>query len=223
MALASARILRALDRALFGEPFGRYYRALEAACAGCRTLLDVGCGAESPVRFFSGGLARSVGVDLHEPSLEASRRAGIHQETVRAPVLEIASRFPAKSFDAVVALDVIEHLERPEGLELLARMESLAVRRVVVFTPNGFLPQGAVGGNELQRHLSGWDAAEMRRLGYEVEGMTGWRPLRGEEALPAWRPKFFWERVARLTEPFVRKRPELAFQLLCVKRLDSGR
>jgi hypothetical protein len=218
-----ASVLRALDRALFGVPFGRYYEALERACAGCESLLDVGCGAESPVRFFSSRLARSVGVDLHEPSLEASRRAGIHGETLQTPVLDVAERFPPKSFDAVVALDVIEHLQKDDGLALLERMESLARRRVVVFTPNGFLPQGPLEGNELQRHLSGWGAGELRGLGYEVEGMTGWRPLRSEEALPAWRPRFLWERVARLTEPFVRRRPDLAFQLLAVKRLDGDR
>jgi SAM-dependent methyltransferase len=218
----AAGLLRRLDRALFGEPFGRYYRALERACDGCESILDVGCGAESPVRFFSGRLRRSVGVDLHEPSLEASRRAGIHGEIVRAGVLEIEERFGPKSFDAVVALDVIEHLSKPEGLRLLAQMESLARRRVVVFTPNGFLPQGALEGNELQRHLSGWDTGEMRALGYEVLGMTGWRPLRGEEALPAWRPRFLWERLARWTEPFVRDRPQAAFQLLCVKRLGGA-
>jgi SAM-dependent methyltransferase len=214
--------LRALDRALFGVPFGRYYRALEDACAGCDSLLDVGCGAESPVRFFSKRLARSVGVDLHEPSLEASRRAGIHGETVRASVLEIGSRFPPKSFDAVVALDVVEHLEKEDGLRLLERMEALARRRVVVFTPNGFLPQGAVGGNELQRHLSGWEPEELARLGFTVRGMSGWRPLRKEEALPAWKPAFVWERVARWTEPWFESRPRGAFQLLAVKRLDGG-
>ena len=214
--------LRRIDRAIFGVPFGRYYLALERACAGCETLLDVGCGADSPVRLFSGRLARTVGVDLDEPSLEAARAEGIYTETVRGSALEIGSRFAPKSFDAVVALDVIEHLPKEDGPRLLEQMEAIARRAVVVFTPNGFLPQGAIGGNELQRHVSGWSAAEMRARGFDVLGMSGWKPLRGEEALPAWRPRFVWERIARWTEPFVLAKPESAFQLLCVKRLDAA-
>lgn len=214
--------LRRLDRAIFGVPFGRYYRALERACAGCETLLDVGCGADSPVRFFSGRLSRAVGVDLDEASLETARAERIFTEAVRGSALEIAARFAPKSFDAVVALDVIEHLPKEDGPRLLEQMEAIARRVVVVFTPNGFLPQGPIGGNELQRHVSGWTVGEMRERGFEVLGMSGWKPLRGEEALPAWRPRFLWERIARWTEPFVLARPESAFQLLCIKRLDAA-
>jgi hypothetical protein len=215
--------LRRVDGALFGVAFGRYYAALEETLRGCATVLDVGCGAESPLRFVTNGHRAAVGLDMHLPSLAETRRRRIHGSVVCGSVLQVASLFPPRSFDAVVALDVIEHLPKHEGDGFLRQLETIARRKVVVFTPNGFLPQGAVGGNELQRHVSGWTAEEMRARGYCLSGMSGWKPLRGREAVPALRPRPLWERVARWTEPFVVSHPERAFQLLCVKDVASQR
>ena len=88
---------------------------------------------------------------------------------------------------------------------------------MVVSTPNGFLPQEAIGGNPLQRHQSGWEVEEMQSLGYRVLGMSGWKPLRGAEAKPAWRPYFLCDRLSRLTDRFLERHPQHAFQLLCTK------
>jgi 2-polyprenyl-3-methyl-5-hydroxy-6-metoxy-1,4-benzoquinol methylase len=93
-----------------------------------------------------------VGVDAFEPSIEKSRAEGIHNEYVKADVLEIGARLEEKSFDCVVASDLIEHLSKEEGLQLLETMEKIARERGVVFTPNGFPPQGEYGGNALQIH-----------------------------------------------------------------------
>ena len=124
---------------------------------------------------------------------------------------------PKQSFDCVVALDLIEHVTKDDGLRLLEAIEAIARRKVVIFTPNGFLPQDAVGDNEFQRHLSGWEVDEMRGLGYRVLGMSGWKPLRGMQAEPSWRPRSVCERLSLVTEPLVERRPQHAFQLMCVK------
>jgi SAM-dependent methyltransferase len=213
----SVEVLRPFDRALFGAPFERLHRAIEREIgADCKSLLDLGCGTRSPIWSFERRLTRSIGVDLDFSSLVASRRHAIHDGYVCADIRDL--EFLGGSFDCAIALDVIEHLTKQDGSRVLAALERLS-GKVIVFTPSGFLPQGAVGGKEEQRHLSGWSAAEMRRLGYRVLGMSGWKPLRGEEARPTLRPHFLWDRVARWTEPMVESRPELAFQLLCVKDL----
>lgn len=216
-------VLRTIDAALFGIPFAQYHRVLREVVlgSGCESLLDIGCGEKSPIHLFTSAIPRTVGVDAHGPSLEASRDAGVHGEYVQLDITEIGGRFQSRSFDCVVALDVIEHLSREEGLRLLDAMETIAGKRVVVFTPNGFLFQPPEPGNPHQEHVSGWTAAEMRDRGYDVIGIAGWKPLRGPYVKPRWRPHAVWERLALLTEHAFESRPDSAFQILCV-RTRSG-
>ena len=94
-------------------------------------------------------------------------------------VRTIAQLFADKRFDGCVALDVIEHLPKPDGLDLLQQMEALARKRVIFFTPNGFMPQRSRNG-DLQEHLSGWSVDDFEGLGYTVVGMCGPKTLRGE-------------------------------------------
>ena len=103
----------------------------------------------------------------------------------------------------------------------MAAMEAVARRRVIVFTPNGFLPQDAFDGNPYQVHRSGWTVQEMRSRGYEVRGIHGWRPLRGERAAVRWPPRPFWGRLSLHTQRLFLERPHHAFQLLCTKDVDT--
>jgi hypothetical protein len=210
---ASARV--------FGVPFAQYYDALEETIFddACESLLDVGCGGKSPIVRFSGRIAHTVGIDSHMPSIERSRAEGIHTNYIHVNIAEIGSRFEERSFDCVVVLDVIEHFEKADGLRLLDTVERIARKKVVVFTPNGFLSQSPTADNPHQLHRSGWSPAEMRARGYEVRGIGGWRPLRGRYALPRVRPFWLTECLSLLTEPFFESRPEHAFQILCTKRI----
>ena len=197
-----------------------YPRTLQNTIVGnCSTLLDIGCGACSPLREVASQMEYSVGVDAFGPALEASRENKVHSEHVLMEVSELSQRFEADSFDCVAATDLIEHLSKEDGLKLLADMERIACRKVVIFTPNGFLPQQAYDGNDYQVHLSGWSVSEMRERGYRVIGMNGWKPLRGERALLRWWPRLFWEPISFLTQSLVTNRTERAFQILCVKDL----
>ncbi len=214
-------LVRGLDAKLFGIEFEQYHRLLRQVVADgtCATLLDAGCGETSPIHKFSSEIPHTTGVDAYAPSVERSRAQGIHSDYRVMDVLAIGSEFADGSFDCVVCLDVIEHFEKEDGERLLAAMERIARKRVVVFTPNGFVPQPAEEGNQWQLHRSGWTAEEMRRRGYEVIGVGGWKPLRWSYALPRWWPRFFWERFARLTESHFEPRPDRAFQILCVRNV----
>src|SRR3954447_5663016 len=127
-----------------------YENYLERAIGDGASVLDVGCGSNSPLGRFSRRPSYAVGVDLFEPALAASRAAGIHDDYEHADVLAIGERFDARSFDVAVAFDLIEHLDKTDGEALLRSMEQIARERVVLFTPNGFLPQDAYDHNELQ-------------------------------------------------------------------------
>lgn len=211
-----------VDRKWFRPHADHFERYLADDLRGsCESVLDVACGSDSPFRLLSGEVIYSVGVDAHQPSLDRSENLGIHTETKRIDVLELDEHFDPGSFDAVLLLDLIEHLEKRDALRLLRTAERIARKRVVVFTPNGFLPQEPYDDNEHQRHRSGWSVEEMEQLGYRVWGVNGWKPLRGERARVRWTPRWFWTRVSWLTQSFVRQRPHQAFQLYCVKELEA--
>jgi len=198
--------------------YGIYLSEMANALRGCSSCLDVGCGGGSPVRLI--GLDYLVGVDGHAPSLEEAKRNKTHHEFHLADVRTIGAHFPARRFDACIALDLIEHLTKDDGHQLLKDMEKVASKRVVIFTPNGFVPQQSQGG-DLQEHLSGWEAGEMRALGYEVIGLYGPKSLRGEFH----KSKFLPRPVAGIVSAvghlvYNRSHPETATALLCVKNLE---
>lgn len=211
-----------LRRALV-EPFDRQLiRELGREIGDdCRSLLDLGCGRSSPVGQISSRIERCVGVDAFEPYLQQSVAAGIHTDYRCTDVMRIDEHFPPGSFDCVVALDLIEHLPKASGMELLHRMETIAARKVIVFTPNGFVPQAPYDDNPFQEHLSGWEVDELSARGYRILGLHGWRPLRGELGVARWKPRRLWELVALWTQPLVRQHPTSAFHLLCIKDIQA--
>ena len=211
--------LKKLDRWLFDGLRRQYIDILKNEVQGFDSLLDVGCGSDSPVKYFSDRIGRCVGVDAFQPSIDSSSTKRIHGEYHLLDVLEIGKAFPERSFDGVIALDLIEHLPKPEGLALIAMMERIARKKVIVFTPNGFLEQREHYGNKYQVHQSGWTTEEMRSLGYRVTGVNGWKPLRGESANIKWRPGWLWMRISLLSQPFTRTHPRSAFAILCIKDL----
>lgn len=208
----------ALYRSVFPQVlFGAYLTELRRLLEGCDSCLDIGCGSGSPVSYLR--LSRTVGVDGHAPALEEARRHRTHDEFQLARVEDIGKLFPPKSFDCCVALDLIEHLPKETGATLLGDMERIARRRVVLFTPNGFLPQQSAEG-DLQEHLSGWGTRDFLTLGYRVLGMHGDRALRGEYHQLRFRPHSVAGILSWLTQiTYVRRVPERGAALLAVKFL----
>src|SRR5574341_952310 len=165
-----------------------YEQLLQGMVSDCDSILDLGCGANSPV----GRLKRkpfSVGIDQHRPSLDTSQSRGLHHEYKCIDILEAGRHFTPGSFDCVIACDVIEHLEKSDGYKLIEVMEQLARRRVIIFTPNGFLPQQDED-NPWNIHRSGWTVDEMSARGYKSLGINGWKPLRGEFGIPRIKPRW---------------------------------
>jgi hypothetical protein len=115
---------------------------------------------------------------------------------------------------------LIEHLNKKDGLKLISMMEKIARKKVIIFTPNGFLKQGALYDNPWQVHKSGWTAKEMQKKGYKVIGMNGCKPLRGELTLCKLKPRIIGDRIADLTQIITRHTPKHAFQIFCIKDMQ---
>lgn len=181
------------------------------------SLLDVGCGANSPIQKFSAKIQRTVGIDGFLPSIQKSRVKNIHREYIHGDLMSSMSALKSKSFDVVIAMDVIEHFEKEQGWKFLGELERLARKRVIVFTPNGFLPQGEYDENPNQLHRSGWEVEEFIERGYSVCGINGFKWLKGEYGAPRFKPRWLANRISDYTQFITHSRPSLAFQILATR------
>jgi hypothetical protein len=61
----------------------------------------------------------------------------------------------AGTYDLILCCDVIEHFDKIDGQRFLNQLKKHA-SVVVITSPRGFSPQGAMCDNEFERHRSGW-------------------------------------------------------------------
>lgn len=173
---------------LMGVPNALDYTREILSRAECRLTLDVGCGNYSRLSAFRPQIT-TVGIDAFPEAIEAAKAQGVHDHYILADILtenlnDLLADFGGRKFDLVTLYDVIEHLPKRLGYELLEKCEQLSSKYVLLQTPNGFLEQGPEFGNEHQRHLSGWFPHDFEGLGYKVYGTTGTNLLRGYAAGP---------------------------------------
>ncbi|HSX40807.1 MAG TPA: class I SAM-dependent methyltransferase [Candidatus Saccharimonadales bacterium] len=194
-----------------------YFKTLERHLQGCKSVLDIGCGDDSPLRRVKKTFS-SHGVDAFAPSIKKSKAKKIHDTYTTSDLLKIDKLFKPNSFDAVIALDVIEHFDKKTAKVLIKKMEKIARKKIILLTPNGFYPQDAYGNNPWQVHKCGWSKKEFEDLGYKVYGLRGPKFLRGDYATILYKPWIFWGLVAFITEPFLHFTPSLSYDLFGVKR-----
>lgn len=197
-----------------------YYKVLSDYLTDIKSVLDVGCGSNSPLRRVEKHFY-STGVDAFMPSIAKSKRLKIHDAYKKGNVLEINKLFQKKQFDVVIALDLIEHLEKKQGYELIKKMCVLAKKKIIIMTPNGFYKQDPYDGNKWQIHKSGWTVDDFEELGFTVRGIRGIKWLRGEYATLKWKPWVLWGFISVLSEPLVYFFPRSAYQLFAVKEIES--
>lgn len=209
----------------FARLFHTSVYCLRRELRGCRSVLDLGCGPDSPLRFCD--VPCSVGVDAFEPYVRASKLRNIHTAYIIANISDLD--LAPKSFDAVIMIDVLEHLTQQEGEAMLEKAERWARQRIIVTTPNGFLPQGSMSDNPYQVHRSGWAVDAMRSRGYRAYGMAGLRLLRHWNTAAVmedpesifctlrWRPKLLWLGISEMTQLFTYYFPRWSFEVFYVR------
>lgn len=186
------------------------------------TILDVGCGEGGQVANINKrGDFTAVGVDAFAPELRKCKAKGSHHECLLCDVRNLP--FRRKSFDIVLALQVIEHLEKEEGRKFIQALEEIARKQVVITTPVGLYRQKDINKhpNPYQKHRAVWFPTEFKSLGYKVRG--GAVPkLCDEKGLLARLPGIFRPLEALvwiLAGPFVYFLPRLAAFQICFKKL----
>jgi SAM-dependent methyltransferase len=178
-----ARYFRALDR--FDIRFARTLWVYDNVRAGAR-VLDLGCGAGMLALLKRKGVTL-VGVDLSKECAAAARRNG-YDLTAAAELTRLP--FPDDSFDYVVSLDVLGHVEFDEKDAVLDE-----VRRVL--RPGGVTLHGVEAvDRRAQKSYEEMTEEELRRfvavdghVGLEEEQETAAR-FRRFFAHVAWEPRY---------------------------------
>lgn len=187
------------------------------------SVLDIGSGRNSCLAPLEKKGWR-VGVDHYLPYLETSKQVRVHDENVLGDVRALP--FKDNAFDCAVATEIIEHMEKKDGFLMLREMERVASKRIILTTPNGFLPTlPGPDDNPDEAHLSGWTVDELRGLGFKVYGFNGpkalWTLKEGRatlRAVPQSLP-IVASIVTDIASSMVYKNPDKAFQLFFIKDL----
>ncbi|MEQ1500201.1 MAG: class I SAM-dependent methyltransferase [Parcubacteria group bacterium] len=133
------------------------------------SILDVACGLSLKSKFIPAQIR--VGVDIYDKYFDHIE-SEVPYVVIKHDVRKLPEIFVPKSFDLVIALDVIEHLEKEESLAMIAECEKIARKAVILETPKGYIPQNldilGHGGDTYQTHRCGWEPEELEKLGYKV-------------------------------------------------------
>ena len=155
-----------------------------------KSIVDLGCGdlwftANLP------GVTRHIGVDIWPEQLRLAeeRRPVIGWEPICIDALTFIKSRPDHYVDAVLAIDIIEHLPEDKGLELLDAMEWVAKKLVICWAPLGMLERGPYNPdlteNPHQVHLWGPTPDIFIERGWQVDTYPDWHQDGG--AIFAWK------------------------------------
>jgi hypothetical protein len=137
-------------------------------------VLDVGAGLATYHTWLR-NICELHALDAHAPYLNPCRS---DLQGVNRIVADATAFFPieANSFDCILAIDFIEHLEKKVALQLIIDFQ-MAANKVVIFTPEGHYPQNqdayGMGADHWQTHRSEWCASDLESLGFKVEVWEG--------------------------------------------------
>ena len=130
------------------------------------TMLNLGCGIG---KFWDCVKSKNMlNVDIWTPYLLEIK----HDISVIKADLRDLSMFVDKSWDAIMCIDVIEHLEKEQALQLLRECDRIARKRIIMYTPRGFHAQDdgqgwGAANPEYQKHRCGFVADEFKDAGYQ--------------------------------------------------------
>jgi len=197
-----------------------FLNILQKHFKGQHKVLELGAGRYSYIKQIDKSI-KLTAIDLFDPSIGFANENRVYDFYIKGDVKKLNDIIPPKSFDTVVAFDLIEHLTKEDGLILIKDMSNVAKNKIIIYTPNGFLPQPAHDNNPFQEHISGWSFDEMKKLGFKVYGINGHKKLRNMFALPAIKPQIMGNFFSNISMLFLKlfRREELAFAILCIKNV----
>ena len=138
-----------------------HYPRIAELVEGRHTVLDVGCGEGTLVRYLSSLGHEVVGIDSDNSVFPASSPELLLADARNIP-------FPARSFDAVVSVATLHHLGRPD-----AELALVEMRRVL--KPGGRIVLLGLARNRGLGDLA-QASVDIVRTRIRDMGRTGWEP-----------------------------------------------
>lgn len=190
---------------------------------GKLTFLDLGCGTGAAGNLLNPKkIHQFTGVDIYKPYLNICKKKGNYQKLIQADIIKM--KFKKESFDVVLLLQVIEHLGKRAGIELLRKATKIAKKSIVVSVPNGYSYQEEYDGSTYHKHVSSWSVSDLRRLGFKVYGQ-GLKFIYGSKSYGGGQGANWWQKIiVPLTVtmlPVTLIYPHIGAQLIGVKYLDG--
>jgi 2-polyprenyl-3-methyl-5-hydroxy-6-metoxy-1,4-benzoquinol methylase len=123
-----------------------------------------------------------VGLDAFAPALQIAKGRKIYDDLIQADIRHLPLR--SERIDCVTLFDVIEHLRKADGRELLISLLS----SVFISTPNSHLSNeqyARLVGNVYEHHVSGWCVTDLENLGYRASARDPplWMRLLGNKGV----------------------------------------
>lgn len=217
--------MRLIDKLKITLPFS-YMKLLRNSIGDAETILDLGCDDGRLLTLLSEGKDWKVtGVDIYTASIKEARKKSVFIKVIQGDILNTSKKLirNRKKFDVVFCSQVIEHISRRDGEELLDIVDKLAKKRIIMGTPRGFMEQPEIflGNNPHQVHKSGWVEDDFEKRGYKVFGV-GFGPVWSEEGLARSRSNsvnVLAGIISYIFSPVVFYFPALASGILCIKRV----
>lgn len=212
---------------LLHVPFS-YMGTLKRIAGNPSTVIDLGCGDGKIMEIIGDKSWDVTGIDVYSDSLKQAKATGMYTTLIKGDLVTTVKKLikEKKKYDLVFCSQVIEHITREDGEELLSLVDKLAKKRIYFGTPNGFMhqPEVFIKGNPHQHHKSGWSLDDFRKYGYKVNGV-GFKPVWSEDGVGRTNNKvleFIITIIAFAFNPVVYYFPDLAAGILAVKDIKNG-
>lgn len=88
-----------------------------------------------------------------------------YQEVMIGNALEVLPRIADRSYELVIAIDILEHLTTEDGARFLDHCVRIASKAVLVSTPKEFHAQ-EIAANPYENHRSVWSEVALREAGF---------------------------------------------------------
>ncbi|HEY0089560.1 MAG TPA: methyltransferase domain-containing protein [Candidatus Lokiarchaeia archaeon] len=188
-----------------------------------KVIIDIGCGKGNIIKslFNINNLmlthSYSIGLDIFIPSLLTARK--IYDDVVRCDVKCLPLR--DASGDIVLATQILEHLKKNDGFDLIRDIEKISREIIIISLPVGDNPKQHLEDDNLwQAHLSSWHPDEFKAMGFKVYGYEGARFFRSERGSFKMKSKIILPYLFILslfTQLFTYRLVTVSYQMVCIK------
>ena len=127
-----------------------------------REYTDINAAERDPPRYHrENWQVRIDGIEGHAAYLTELHRY-VYNDIHVGDACDLLPKLP--NYDLIFMGDIIEHFDKPKGLELLQVAVAKANKAVIVSTPKFETAQESLCANELERHRSLWSARDFKKL-----------------------------------------------------------